>query len=129
VLRSSARRLLLYLDTELTRNQGQPVTVPNDLLGIVGSRRIWQPAIHELHELGLVDVERTFKQHRVGRSERWRHIATLDEAETASAAARAAGGAPINGCRTFSGQGGIVTDSEPGQRARFMRTCNGRLLL
>jgi hypothetical protein len=95
VLRSSARRLLLYLDTELTRNQDQPVTIANDLLGIVGSRRVWQPAIHELHELGLLDVERTFKRHRVGRSERWRLITSLAKAEMVSAAARAVGGAPI----------------------------------
>jgi len=107
VLRSSAKRLLRYLDHELARSGGQPVTVPNDMLEIVGSIRVWRPAMHELAVLGLVEVERTFKQHRVARSERWRDITTLTQAETASGRGSSSG----QGANHAAGAG-VMSDRE-----------------
>ena len=66
-----------------------------------------KPVMHQLHERGLLDVERTFKQHLVARRERWRYITKLTQAEPASAAARAVDGTN-HACRIFSGDGVVI---------------------
>ena len=88
VLRPSARRLLAFIGTEIERQGGGTVTIYNDQLEVVGSRRVYLPGLHELSALGLIELVRLPKRHLIGQSDRWREITTRQQARAISAAAR-----------------------------------------
>jgi hypothetical protein len=87
ILRPSARRLLRFVESEIARHGGGRVTIFNDQLEMIGSRRVYLPGLHELAALGLITVERFPKRHVCQLSDRWREI-TPKQAMAASAAAR-----------------------------------------
>ena len=58
VLRSSAKRLLMFLEAEMARNGGQQVKVWNDTLVMIGSRRVTLPGLAELQALGWIELSR-----------------------------------------------------------------------
>ena len=87
-LRASSRRLLRFIAIETTRRGGGTVTLWADEFVVVGSIRVVLPGLAELKELGLIDWQRAPKRHIIGLSERWRDIATVEQAVKVSAAAR-----------------------------------------
>lgn len=89
VLRASARRVLRLIDAEIER-QGGCAVVGNDQLEFCGSRRVFRPAMAELHALGLAEVERYPKRYVCRASDRWRVLRTKREAMLVSAAVREA---------------------------------------
>lgn len=89
ILRASTRRLLKYVLSEIARNDGGRTIIHNDQLEMIGSRRIYLTGLFELHTVGLLDVERFPKCHACRPSNRWREVASVCEAQTASAAVRA----------------------------------------
>lgn len=80
MLRASSRRLLLFIEGEIARQGGNPVTIYADQFAVVGSIRVVLPGLSELHALGLLDVERLQKRYVCARSERWRDITTPNQA-------------------------------------------------
>ena len=58
VLRPSTRRLLMFIDTEVARNGGNPVTLYADQFDVVGSIRVVVPGLSELCGLGLIEWQR-----------------------------------------------------------------------
>ena len=56
-LRASSRRCYRLITSEIAR-QGGCAIVHNDVLELCGSRRVYRPALSELHALGLLEVER-----------------------------------------------------------------------
>lgn len=92
VLRPSARRLLAFIGTEIERRGGGTITVYNDQFAVVGSsRRVYLPGLHELSELGLIELVRLPKRSLIGWSDRWRAIKSRRQARAISAAAREQG--------------------------------------
>jgi hypothetical protein len=87
-LRASARRLLRFVETEITRAAGGPVTLYQDQFVVVGSVRVILPGLRELQALGFIDLKRFPKCYLIGLSDRWRGIATAEEALSISATAR-----------------------------------------
>ena len=73
---------------EITQGGGGRVEIFNDLLEMIGSRRVYLPGLAELWDLGLLEVERFPKRHMVSLSDRWRAIETPSQATTVSARAR-----------------------------------------
>ena len=59
ILRASTRRLLRYVLSEIARNGGGRTIIHNDMLEMVGSRRIYLTGLYELHTVGLLDEETT----------------------------------------------------------------------
>jgi hypothetical protein len=57
-LRASARRLLLFLEREITREGGGAVTLYTDEFAVVGSTRVVRPGLPELQELGFINWRR-----------------------------------------------------------------------
>ena len=88
VLRASSRRLLRFIEYEIARNVGRPVMLYNDQFAVVGSVRVIPPGLSELHALGLIEVTRYPKRHMCALSERWRDIASKQDANIISARAR-----------------------------------------
>jgi hypothetical protein len=88
ILRASTKRLLKFVTSEIARNGGGRVILHNDMLEMIGSRRIYLTGLFELHTLGLLDVERYPKCHACRLSDRWRDIGSVLDAKTASAVAR-----------------------------------------
>ena len=88
VLRASSRRLLRFIEYEIARNGGRPVMLYNDQFAVVGSVRVIPPGLSELHALGLIEVTRYPKRHMCALSERWRDIASKQDAIIISARAR-----------------------------------------
>ena len=87
-LRASSRRLLMFIEQEIARNGGRPVMLYNDQFAVVGSVRVIPPGLSELHALGLIEVTRYPKRHMCALSERWRDIASKQDALIISARAR-----------------------------------------
>ena len=85
-LRASARRVLRLIESEIAR-QGGCAVIFNDQLELCGSRRVWRPAMSELHALGLVEIVRYPKKYACRLSHRWCKV-TTQEARIASATAR-----------------------------------------
>jgi hypothetical protein len=92
-LRASSRRVLHLIESEIGR-QGGAATIYNDQLEMSGSRRVYLPALRELHALGLVDVVRLQRRHVCMPSNRWRGIGSLREATIIAGLAREARSAP-----------------------------------
>ena len=90
VLRASSKRLLLFIEGEIARQGGGPVTLRMDELQVVGSRNVVLPGLSELHGLGLIDWRRSrySKRHLIALSDRWRAIETPKHARIVSAVAR-----------------------------------------
>ena len=97
VLRASSKRLLLFIEGEIARQGGGPVTLRMDELQVVGSRNVVLPGLSELHGLGLIDWRRSRyskrhliapKRHLIALSDRWRAIETPKHARIVSAVAR-----------------------------------------
>jgi hypothetical protein len=88
-LRASARRLLRFVETEIARQGGGSVTLYADQFAVVGSVRVVLPGLSELQGLGLIDCKRFPKRYAINLSDRWRNIATVEQAMTVSAVARA----------------------------------------
>jgi hypothetical protein len=86
VLRASARRVDRLIQSEIER-QGGAATIYNDHLELCGSRRVWRPAMSELHALGLVEVVRFPKRYACRPSYRWREV-TSQQAQIISVMAR-----------------------------------------
>jgi len=55
VLRPSSLRLLLFIEGEIARQGGGPVTLYIDQFAVVGSIRVVLPGLSELTGLGLID--------------------------------------------------------------------------
>jgi hypothetical protein len=91
VLRPSARRLLLFIETEIARGGSRTIKLYDDQFTIIGSRRVVGPGICELHALGLIDHVRGVKCGTFAVSQRWRGIRTPLDAITISARAREIG--------------------------------------
>jgi hypothetical protein len=87
-LRASSRRLLLFVEQEIARNGGKPVTIYNDQFNVVGSIKVVLPGPSELHALGLIEVTRFPKRHGCAMSERCRDIRTMRDAKIVSVVAR-----------------------------------------
>jgi hypothetical protein len=87
-LRPSSRRLLMFIETEIARGGVGPVTIFNDQLEMIGSRRVYLPGLYELHALGLVEVTRYPKRHVCQLSDGWRDITTRKQAMMISGVAR-----------------------------------------
>jgi hypothetical protein len=62
-LRPSSRRLLAFIEGEIARGGGGPVTLYADQLAVVGSRNVLPPGLSELRGLGLIDWQRFPKRH------------------------------------------------------------------
>jgi hypothetical protein len=88
VLRASSKRLLTFIETEIARNGGGPVTLYADQFAVVGSVKVVVPGLSELHGLGLIDWQRHPKRHVISLSARWRMIETAKQAMIVSATAR-----------------------------------------
>jgi hypothetical protein len=88
VLRAPSRRLLRFIEYEIARNGGRPIMLYNDQFAVVGSVRVIAPGLSELHVLGLIEVTRYPKRHMCALSERWRDIASKQDASIISARAR-----------------------------------------
>ena len=58
MLRASACRVLRMVEAELSRQGGGVATVYTDQIELCGSRRVWRPAMAEIHALGLAEIER-----------------------------------------------------------------------
>jgi hypothetical protein len=86
-LRASARRLLLFIETEVARGGGH-AKIFDDQFAVVGSRRVVRPGLRELDELGLIEHERHPKHSICRLSQRWREINSRRDARAISAAAR-----------------------------------------
>jgi len=69
-LRDSSRRLLKFVESEIARNDGKPVTLFADQFVIVGSVRIIVPCLLELTVLGFIERQRFPKRHRISLSDR-----------------------------------------------------------
>ena len=65
-----------------------PFMLYNDQFAVVGSVRVIAPGLSELHALGLIEVTRYPKRHMCALSERWRDIASKQDASIISARAR-----------------------------------------
>lgn len=74
--------------SEIARNGGGRTIIHNDMLEMVGSRRIYLTGLYELHTVGLLDVERFPKCHVCAPSDRWRDIGSTLEASMAAAVVR-----------------------------------------
>jgi len=87
-LRASSRRLFKFIEREIARSDGGPVTLYSDEFEVVGSVRVVLPGLSELQGLGLIDWQRFPKRHVISRSDRWRDIETAKQAMIVSAIAR-----------------------------------------
>ena len=72
-LRASSRRVLHLVESEIARQGGRAV-IYADMLEICGSRRVYVPAMSELHALGLLDVQREPKRYVCRMSGHWREV-------------------------------------------------------
>ena len=79
--------MLAFVITEVER-QGGRATVYTDMLEPYGSKRVFVPAMAELHALGLLDVERRVKNYVCALSDGWRDVTSKHEALLISARAR-----------------------------------------
>jgi hypothetical protein len=95
VLRASSRRLLLFVEQEITRGGGGSATIYPDQFRVVGSIRIIVPGLDELNGLGLLDVQRYPKRCVCALSERWRDVVSRHDAVDISDAARAKRKLPV----------------------------------
>jgi len=87
VLRASAHRVLRLIESELARQGGAGAVIYADQLELAGSRRIWRPALAELHAVGLLDISKHPKRFICRPSNRWRQV-TAHDARIASTLAR-----------------------------------------
>src|SRR5258705_13992101 len=87
VLRASARRVLRLVESEITR-QGGCATIYTDQFEHCGSRRVYRPALAEIHALGLAELERYPKRYVCRPSRRWLTISSRQDALTASTLGR-----------------------------------------
>jgi hypothetical protein len=87
VLRASARRVLRLIESELMR-QGGCATIYTDQLELCGSRRVYRPALAEIHALGLAEIARHPKRYVCRLSNRWLGIQNMRDALIASTMAR-----------------------------------------
>ena len=82
MLRASARRVLRLVESEIARQGGGAATVYADQLEYCGSRRVYRPALAELHALGLIEVTRYPKRYVCRLSDGWRGVRTMRDALT-----------------------------------------------
>ena len=87
VLRASARRVDRLVESEIVRQGDGTAIIYIDQLELCGSRRVYVPALSELHALGLLDVTRHPKRFVCRLSDRWREM-TAQDARIASVMAR-----------------------------------------
>ena len=87
VLRASARRVYRLIESELMRQGGAGAVIYTDQLELCGSRRIWRPALAEIHALGLAEITRHPKRFICRPSNRWREL-TAHDARIAATLAR-----------------------------------------
>jgi hypothetical protein len=86
-LRASARRCLRLIESEIAR-QGGVATIYADQFEICGSRRVYRPALAEIHTLGLAEIARHPKRYVCRPSNRWCEVRTMRDAQIASTLAR-----------------------------------------
>jgi hypothetical protein len=84
----------MFIETEIARQGGGPVTLYADQFSVVGSVRVVLPGLSELQGLGLIDWKRFPKRYVIGLSDRWHNIATVEQAMGVSAVARVRGMPP-----------------------------------
>jgi hypothetical protein len=87
-LRASARRVLRLIEAEIARQGGGVATIYTDQFELCGGRRVYRPALAEIHALGLAEIERHPKRYVCRLSNRWCEVRTKRDALIASAAAR-----------------------------------------
>lgn len=88
VLRASSRRVDRLIQSELARQGGGVATIFNDQFELCGSRRVYRPALAEIHALGLAEIVRFPKRYTCRPSDRWREMRTMRDASIASTMAR-----------------------------------------
>jgi hypothetical protein len=76
-LRASSSRVLRLIESELAR-QGGVATIYTDQLEICGSRRVYRPAMAEIHALGLAEITRFLKRYVCKPSDGWRTVTERD---------------------------------------------------
>jgi hypothetical protein len=81
-LRNSIRRLLKFIAVEVESQGGGVITIYNDQLEIVGSRRVYLPGLNELAFLGFIEIARLPKRNLISLSDRWRAVAATKRAKT-----------------------------------------------
>jgi hypothetical protein len=87
-LRASARRVLRLVEAEIARKGSGVATIYTDQFELCGSRRVYRPALAEIHALGLAEIERHPKRYVCRLSNRWCGVRTKRDALIASAVAR-----------------------------------------
>jgi hypothetical protein len=87
-LRASARRVLRLVEAEIARQGGGVATIYTDQFELCGSRRVYRPALAEIHALGLAEITRQPKRYVCRLSNRWSEVRTMQDALIASTMAR-----------------------------------------